>query len=137
MFKSRSSRRGLSAPHRALYAYRTKRQQVVGKELIRDSRFVSVDFSHNISLRCAVLYHISDVASMANVVDSDFPMYQIRNFQCSRLAKPDVVDSRFPMYQIRTLQRGNIRQRKATQDENYVALRCLYRTNAENERSAA
>ena len=63
-----------------------------------------------------------------NVVNSDFPMYQILDFQCSILAKSNVADSRFPMFQIRTPQCGrfgsidHIRQRKATQNQK---LRCL------------
>ena len=76
-----------------LYAYCAKRQQIVGKKRIRDLRFVTVILGDNIVLKCTILYYIADAASMANVVNSQFPMYQIRNFQCSKLANLNVADS--------------------------------------------
>ena len=50
--------------------------------------------------------HVHAVMSMVNVVNSEFPMYQILDFQCSRFVSLNVADSRFSMCQIRTFQRG-------------------------------
>ena len=66
--------RGLSAPHWALYAYCSKRLQMIGKKPICNSCNVIVISDHDISFSCAILYHIADMPSMANVADSDFPM---------------------------------------------------------------